>query len=114
MAVIGGALDAVCGGGSTLAKIRSAVGGFDSAGLHWSQRPMRAVSPDDIPIVLCARCGGARTGHTNGLVKGCRDMHDKESRLKPASILQVQVPHSGFGTCEVLDEQGEAWLEGCG
>ncbi len=77
-----GALVAGCGGGRALAKTRHEWGGFDIAGVNLSHKPMRAVSPDDIPIVFCTRCGGACIGHKGGLIKSCVEIHDKDSRLK--------------------------------
>jgi hypothetical protein len=67
--------------GKRTRKKKQRSGGFDIAGVCWSHKPARAVSPDDDPIVFCTRCGGAHTGHTGGLIKGCLEIQDKESRL---------------------------------
>ena len=45
------------------------------SGIHVDHRHLRkAISLAGIPIVFCAKCGGARTGHTGGLVKSCAAM----------------------------------------
>ncbi len=45
---------------------------FDISGININHKHLRkAVGPDGVPIVFCARCGGARTGRTGGLVKSC-------------------------------------------
>jgi hypothetical protein len=55
------------GGGSVACKEV-----FDISGININHRHLRkAVGPDGVPIVFCAKCGGARTGRTGGLVKSC-------------------------------------------
>ena len=55
------------GGGSAACKER-----FDILGINENHRHLRkAAGPDGVPIVYCAKCGGARTGRTGGLVKSC-------------------------------------------
>ena len=45
---------------------------FDISGINVNHRHLRkAAGPDGVPIVYCAKCGGARTGRTGGLVKSC-------------------------------------------
>jgi len=45
---------------------------FDISGVNADHRHLhKAVGPDGVPIVYCAKCGGARTGRTGGLKKSC-------------------------------------------
>lgn len=56
---------------------------FDLEGINVDHRFLRkADSPDGIPIVFCAKCGGARAGRTGGLVKSCRVMRGSAGAAK--------------------------------
>jgi hypothetical protein len=102
-----GAKRHIKGGGATACTEK-----FDTCGISADHRHLRkAVGPDGIPIIFCARCGGARTGRTGGLTKSCALMcggSASKERLKRLS--EGRHPYKYYRhLIQVLGPVGDGW-----